>query len=326
MYGVKYIPHIVLVDQSGSIVYSGNPGGSPLDKTINDLLANGPSKDSTTENVSGSNVSTTSNKETQKVIDFVNSFKENHLKDLKYNPGFNFTYSTKGKFNAEGSELTLGDVSDVKVKGQLRKKEFDAWSEGVKKEFPDGLPKDVDNGVKEIETFDIARGTNCTQCQKSFQGDEGVYHCQWCNVSFCQDCTEKLNTEVGLNKLIHKEHNLLYFRNSLTDEELKNLDKYKLGKNAFKDVPESDLRDSHSAMCNGCNGGFKNVARYICVTCRPGAIQGNGFDDFCFTCIEALRNKEHEHHQSRKDNCKEHDHDHHVYLRLVHEAKNYYDF
>ena len=45
-------------------------------------------------------------------------------------------------------------------------------------------------------------------------------------------------------------------------------------------------------MCNGCRGGFNNSSRYLCLTCRPGVKQNDGFVDYCHECINQMCNNE----------------------------------
>ena len=49
-------------------------------------------------------------------------------------------------------------------------------------------------------------------------------------------------------------------------------------------------------MCNGSDREFNNMnlrIRYLCINCRPGKIIDGGFADYCFKCINDMRNNEH---------------------------------
>ena len=68
---------------------------------------------------------------------------------------------------------------------------------------------------------------------------------------FCEKCTEELNGETGLRKLVHQEHNLIYFRTRNT-KCLSNLEVSYLGKNLFTKVAEENLDPIQPMRCNGC--------------------------------------------------------------------------
>ena len=72
----------------------------------------------------------------------------------------------------------------------------------------------------EIEEFDIDlkqfKIIKCSnpQCNKTINNDEGVYYCYWCNIFYCEKCVENkflTSPPRKMDKLIHKDHNLLYF-------------------------------------------------------------------------------------------------------------------
>jgi len=166
---------------------------------------------------------------------------------------------------------------------------------------------------------------NCSKCEKEIGDNEGQYYCHWCKLSFCENCTESLNDQSGLQKLVHPDHNLLYFQTRDPDK-LKNLDTYKLGKNLFTTVPEGQLSRKHSASCNGCEGQFSNSDRYICISCRPGLERQGGFSDFDSDCFKILKNPLDPNYEKIKDNDPDHDHKTHVYLRLVFQTHDYYTY
>jgi hypothetical protein len=180
---------------------------------------------------------------------------------------------------------------------------------------------------KLLETFEITPLSTCSKCNNFIAETEGQYHCYWCKVSFCEGCVEQALILPGREKLFHKEHNLLYFKTK-NPENLMELDLYKLGKNLVASACDEDLIFLHPAICNGkCKSGLKkNSSRFICISCRPGTYHGDGFCDYCQKCINSLRNPSDEKHLEVKEATPEHDHENHVYLRVVFDVKDYKNY
>lgn len=156
--------------------------------------------------------------------------------------------------------------------------------------------------------------------------------------------TFKKETENLREKYIHKTHNLLYI--TTTDQQyLTNLTKEHIGKNKIAEDDDDSLTMEHSCSCNGCSGTTKNNPRYLCVSCRPGSRLSGGFCDYCYDCIQHMRNNDEigqkiqEKIVLEKDNDNdisnyemiEHKHTHrqHIYLMLIANCDTrygYYDF
>jgi hypothetical protein len=192
------------------------------------------------------------------------------------------------------------------------------------------FPFDIENLVKE-----------CNNCKRILNDNEEIYACFWCKIAFCEKCVEdKINDEknIGKEKLIHKEHNLLYFK-TRNEEKFLYLDKLKLGKNLFNKIDEKEWRLKHPMICNGCGKSNLISIRYLCLTCRQGSMLPGGYVDYCYDCIQHLRKKDSfgfEYENIEDKECKslkcpfikiKHKHDEHVYLCIIFNATNdYYDF
>ena len=192
------------------------------------------------------------------------------------------------------------------------------------------FPFDIENLVKE-----------CNNCKRILNDNEEIYACFWCKIAFCEKCVEdKINDEknIGKEKLIHKEHNLLYFK-TRNKEKFLNLEKKKLGNNLFHSIPEKLWTLKHNMICNGCLKSKLISPRYLCLTCRPGDALKGGYVDFCYECIKHLRNKDSKGFEYENIECKEsknlkcplikykHKHNEHVYLCIIFNATfNYYLF
>ena len=89
-----------------------------------------------------------------------------------------------------------------------------------------------------------------------------------------------------------------------------------MGKNLFASMEESKLLRCHYFSCFSCLESDKET-RYVCFTCRPGAIRNGGFCDFCQECFEKYEKNE---AQSFVHN------DNHVHLQMVYSGDGYYDY
>jgi hypothetical protein len=322
MYGIEQIPHTIVVDKNGIIRSSINQNWrNPLDIEIFNLL-----EKPLLEFNRKTELSVREEVQLNKFLDFCLQFETKKLSKANYQTGFSYKLKNKVKFNSEGNELTSCRLLELDVVGELRTKEFEFWTQGLKRIFPDLENEDISPLVKESTTFDIETNEHCNKCLRKFSEEDGEYYCHWCKISFCQNCTEELLPMKGFEKYVHIEHNLLYFRHGTPEEKLKNLDTFKLGKNLFtKTQDEVFLKETHNAICNGCSGSFKNTQRYLCISCKPGAYNGDGYVDFCFSCVEIFRTKDIL-KEAINFTCKEHDHDNHVYLRLIHEVRGYREY
>ena len=169
------------------------------------------------------------------------------------------------------------------------------------------------------------------------------YYCYWCKIFYCEKCVEdtfKKETDNLREKYLHKQHNLLYITTTekeyLTDLTLKHL-----GKNRFAQVSDSELTLYAETLCNGCAEDIVLVPRYLCVTCRAGKVLGGGFNDYCYTCMEHMRNNDekgkamqlkdiiYENELLPNYNAieKKHSHKNHIYLLIITKGgMSYYDY
>ena len=208
---------------------------------------------------------------------------------------FKFNYKMQLKVNDDLSMIIPEKVKNIKIEGEFRTNEYN-YLINLNNKFQA-------INLKELETFSLKPNFSnlvCSNCKKKIKENEGIYYCYWCNILFCEDCFESKLTENHYNenpinfkyRLIHKEHNLIYFktRNIL---DLENLDKSKLGNNKFNNANPSKISYKHSAICNGCrHSGLNNndkKLRYICISCRPGKKISGGFVDYCFNCFNNMR-------------------------------------
>jgi thiol-disulfide isomerase/thioredoxin len=334
VYGVQFIPHIALIDPKGKIRYLGSPTGLDLEKVINQLLENAEveikSEKEEGKSQPGSQISISEDvfDKLNKLYEFSQDFKsKNDLENLDYHGEFLFEASLDANVKQDFSDIEYTKVNSTEIV-ELRKQEYDNFMENFNKEFPDYKNYSwLKINLKCLETLDISLPEKiyCSKCQADVLSDQGVYYCYWEKIFFCEECTESLLSKEGKSKLVDPDHNLLYFK-TRNQEHLKRLDLERLGNNLFSSVEESKLSTQHMACCNGCDGGFKDLVRFVCVSCNPGSLPRGGYSDYCENCVKVLRNPSHEKYEIIKSNYPGHDHNTHVYLRLVFNAKNYYEF
>ncbi len=262
---------------------------------------------------------------------------KNLMSDISYNP--NLKIEIPYEFKIELNELTLISNTKILCYGSFREKEY----ENIKKKLLQILPEKRIK-LKKLETINIDIDNlkeKCFNCKKVLNKNNEIYYCLWCKISFCEKCVEEKlynDKKKGFNKLLHKEHNLLYFK-TRNKNNFSNIDSYKLGKNVFYDIPESKWTMNHRFLCNGCLKTPKNTSRFLCINCRPGALLKDGYVDFCYECIIHLRKKDQiskkiediEDEEMKKLNNPnieyKHKHDEHVYLNIMINATNdYYEF
>jgi hypothetical protein len=263
----------------------------------------------------------------------------NNLKSIKliYNTNFTIKISYKFKFE-ENKGFILISNSKIKCFGGFRENEYNFFKEKLLKILPE---KNIHLNKLEIVNFDIEHLKQiCFNCQKILNPQKEIYCCFWCKIAFCEECVEnKINNpkNEGFNKLIHKEHNLLYFK-TRKKEKFINIDTHKLGKNLFYNIPEKNWVKKHNFLCNGClKDNLEN--RYLCLNCRPGEICDEGYTDYCYDCIQHMKKKDEigkkietiEDEEIKKLKNKyiefKHNHQEHIYLNIVVNAtNNYYEF
>ena len=258
----------------------------------------------------------------------------NCMLNLSYNP--NFRLEILYTFKTESNELSLISNSKLKCYGKLREKEYDSF----KKKLLEILPEQrIKLGKLNTIDFDIDNlKEECFNCKKNLNKNKEIYCCLWCNIAFCEECVEEKiynNKNEGFDKLIHKEHNLLYFK-TRNKMKFSNIDSHKLGENLFYDIPQSEWSMKHNFICNGCLKQPENTTRFLCLNCRPGAIIKEGYIDFCYECIKHLRNKDKickiientEDEEIKMLNNPnigfKHKHDEHVYLNIIFNATDDY--
>ena len=230
-------------------------------------------------------------------------------------------------------ELVPIEKTKLTVIGYLKENDLSNLKDEFKKYI---YEKDIKVRKLITCTFDIENLVKeCNNCKRILNDNEEIYACFWCKIAFCEKCVEDRifdETKKGKEKLVHQEHNLLYFKTRNKDK--MTLEKLKLGNNLFKIFPEKQWKLKHRMICDGCLKEDLISPRYMCLTCRPGDKLKGGFVDFCYECIKHLRNKDSKGFLYENIECKEsknlkcplitykHKHDHHVYLCIIFDAPN----
>ena len=273
-------------------------------------------------------------------------------KNLNYYTNFKITMECYYKFNDSLTILNLYKIKNLKLNGSLRSNHYNLIKNKIDK--LNYKPNKINSNLTEIETFnlldiDFNQQILCKNCGEVINtklseknneiNTKGFYYCFWCKDFYCIKCVEeKLSINCTTNyqqKLIDKNHNLLYFCTT-EKEDLKEFDKMKLGINHYNPETLNGLvsrNENHSYMCNGCRGNSQNSkikARYVCVSCRPGIYRSGGYVDYCFNCIEHLRNEDDIGKEIEKIEDeyypKTHSHKHHVYFCVVFQIDNYQNY
>ena len=274
-----------------------------------------------------------------KFYDFVDKIKE-----FRYNFFFGYQLEVCLKFD-ESNNIKISYVHFSHLIAEARTNEYKILQECANIFQPDLVE------LTEIKTRDLPIDftlNKCKVCSRDILKDEEMYYCYECKDKYCSKCVmDNFNNSKGLKKFIDPKHNLLFFK-TRDVKQFKNIDLYKLGKNSFSNCKDETKLGNHSMSCNGC-GQLENYMnpRYLCLNCRPGLQQDDGFYDYCLDCIEHMNKNDEQgkkyqeqeyelyNQETRffyEDKTKErHDHNKHVYLMIALEYKEkgdsaYYDF
>ena len=265
---------------------------------------------------------------------------------LPYLFNFSFSYTLLMKISNDLSTLIPVKVNSLEIEGDLKIKEYQevhSIIEPLKSGKIVSKVKLIEEFEIDLNQFQIIKCSN-PQCNKEINNNEGVYYCYWCNIFYCEKCVENkflTSSPRKMDKLIHKDHNLLYFV-TREEKDLSHLDKVRLGNNLFSVANDEDLRCSNdAATCHGCQEEIDFVPRYICISCKPGIVRDKEFNDYCYKCIEHLRKNDEKGKliESMVDNLsypgeqtgnlnyiiKQHSHKHHVYLCLILQINDEYN-
>ena len=256
------------------------------------------------------------------------------LKKLDYLFDLNFDISFNASINEEMEDIIIRRINMVKVGGEFRTKEY---------QYLNNLLNSLDLRkdklffqLKEMQTIDIEidfEDMKCTKCSKLIPEDKFLYYCYICKMKYCLECVHEKLKKKGKEKFIDQKHNLIFFK-TRDKKQFICLDKSKIGNNKFAESTSDDqFEESHSVRCNGCRREYFNMARYICINCRPGYYLSDGYIDYCEECIKKMcvdqKAKEELEEKSNCDMCCHnnhftnshivkniHKHDEHVYLML----------
>ena len=256
------------------------------------------------------------------------------VKSLDYIFDLEFELSFSAYLNDDCSNIYIKKVNSILIKAEFRTKEYlylKNLIESIK------LSK-INNSytLKEMETIDIDidfTDMNCNNCDKIIPEDKHLYYCYFCKTKYCYECVHEQLKKKGKEKYIDQKHNLIFFK-TRNKKNFTCLDKQKLGKNVFaQSTNDNQFDNRHNATCNGCRGSFDNIARYVCIHCRPGLYLSGGYIDYCQKCIEKMCTNENEkdylEHRADEEICcrnnnfikghtidTHHKHDEHIYLLL----------
>ena len=279
---------------------------------------------------------------------FINELK-NILENAHYMVGGqSLNYSFILKFDIPNKKLYMDKLKDLKGEFYLVSEDYNKYRP-MEKQIKENLP-DSKLIIHEISTISIKLPKNtkdiiCKHCNKEIPENQAIYYCFWCQIFFCQECTENQflhpKDSSSLSLFVHPDHNLIYFT-SRDEKNLENIEQKRLGNNLYffrmQDGEEVNFL-KHNAVCNSCSNHFKDSPRYLCLGCRPGAPMDGGYFDYCYPCIKKFR--EMEKPENDKDDIEkikkqcfggkvnftaEHVHKEHPFLFMIAEGVDYYNF
>ena len=167
------------------------------------------------------------------------------------------------------------------------------------------------------DKVDVKFGSICTGCHKTLEPRCPQFYCYFCNIYYCADCGNKIDTsKSGSFSLIHP-HNMIWI-DVKNIKGMKQIDKYKMGRiKIFKE----NVQNHKNAGCNGCQKDLLNNCRWVCLSCKPGKYRPDGYVDFCNKCMNIIKSKVSEgpEYDEMQKNLltEEHENDSHIYLRIM---------
>ena len=264
-----------------------------------------------------------------------------NIKKYKYHLFFGFEFEVCLKINDDFS-FSISYIDFDHIIAELRTNEYNIIKYSAKFLSPEICE------IDEIPTMDIPidfNSMNCFICKNEIK-EPDLFYCYICNKKYCRGCViENYTINKGKGKFIDPEHNLLYFK-TRDISKFKCIDKLKLGENKFSKCDDSKL-GSHSGNCCGCDGNFENSPRYLCLHCKPGKIDPNGYSDYCQKCIDEMmkdtsegkniemKNEDKVYNDentilSEEEEKYHHNNNEHIYLMIALECKigenSYYEF
>ncbi len=268
------------------------------------------------------------------------------VKKLDYAFYLEFNCSFSVSINEEYTDIKIKKINELIINGEFRIKEYQ-YLKNILSLIKEKSKKDIINyKLEEIPTVDIDvdfTEMKCLNCSTIIPDDKHFYYCYICKTKYCYECVQKQLKNEGKKKYIDQKHNLLFFKTKNLNN-FKNIDKHKLGNNLFAETTSDDeLGSRHSSICNGCRDTIRNMARYVCLNCRPGRYISDGFVDYCQKCVEKMCNNDDE--KRNLEMCADeqyeigesmflegyiyhniHKHDEHIYLLLPLQYISYQEY
>ena len=267
------------------------------------------------------------NERNEAFYNFYNFLK--NIKDYKYSLYMSFDFEICLRYD-EDLNLSINYIDFSHINAELRTKEYNL----IKKAADILKPETTE--IDEIPTTDIPidfSDMECFRCGKKIGNIEDFYYCYKCNYKYCKICViDNYNKNNGKDKFIDQKHNLLYFKTRDLNS-FKDIDIHKLGNDSFSQCTDNSKLSDHSALCIWCNERFKNSPRYLCLQCKSGKKQLDGYNDYCLKCIQHMMSgdKEGEEIQKKEERIYSeetrilygekityrHDNDKHIYLMIA---------
>ena len=285
-YGCNGIPHVVLVNKVGKIVYTGHPSNVDLEQEINKLLAEEPTK---TEEPKAK---ATEEEKAEKGVPVEiykklrNLFKEGRLKFLKelQEQKGTFKESTRlqhikvinpdGKLIQVSRENLIAGVIMSSAAAETFTKALAAATEGIPEEY-------ITKKLQVLELTKIEFGASCNACSKTLSNTDAQYWGYHDKKHFCKSCGDREDTsKSGVEKYVNP-HALIYLHvkdpssvaEAITD---------RIGDQVQPKTKEEEenLKVHEGYGCDACGEDVNDRKRFTCLSCLN--------IDLCGLCHEKI--------------------------------------
>ena len=320
IYGVQGIPHVVLVDQKGKIVFADHPMSCELETEINNLLEGKPfsgKSEKNQEKSEGAIPVATGKKLLKAVSGNLRAALTDFVKNLKYSPRLSLSTSVTEVYSLETLSVLSSTAEKLEVNIEVRESDLPALEKII-----DGVSASVGNeslnkSLKGHKLVSVTFGAECNNCKAALTPQTAQFYCRACNIHFCETCADKEDeTKTGNARLIHP-HNMVYI-NVSNDQGMNNIEEFRFGQNIQH---ETNVQEFEGCSCDVCRETPSGGPKYICLNCKPGTALNGGWVDLCYRCINSWRTKPRDSEENKKfveilKDKHNHDENSHLLLRI----------
>ena len=288
-YGCNGIPHVILVNKVGTIVYKGHPSSTDLEEEINKLLAEEPKKTEASKTDEKSESGAEKKKEEKgvpletykRLRSLIKEGKLRPVTELNGQKGYFQVYAVLQHTKELDVDLKVIETNRGKLMAggamtsnaaEIFKKNLAAATEGIAEEH-------ITERIQILDTVKIEFGSSCNSCSKALTNQDAQYFSYQDKAYFCKACGEHEDpTKIGVEKYVNS-HALIYLH--LKDPSgIEEVFKHRISDQMQPKTKEEEekLKIQVNVACDACGETLQDIIRYKCLNCE--------WVDICRVCHE----------------------------------------